>query len=205
MRWKSCLSIRTNEAEPGTALEEKLVRNGGSKGGYYRRGWEEGPKGGGLWVGGRTEDKAQVRQDRRRDVAEACLFARRVRCWIHGRDRPCGISHASRELSQTFSCVALGKCPQYLLSLSYLYSGSWYLSNWTAEKNRWTTSQVPSPGSSTAVVQRWRPSTSPAQTQSNRPEGSQQEDPLHNQSRQSREPSWILLIIYSYFWKSLPS
>lgn len=101
--------------------------------------------------GGRTEDKAQVRQDRRRDAVEACLFAQHVRRWIHRRDRPCWISQASRELSQPFLCVALGKCPQYLLSLSYLYSGSWYLSNWTAEKNRWTTSWVPSPGSGTAV------------------------------------------------------
>lgn len=29
--------------------------------------------------GGRTEDKAQVRQDRRRDAVEACLFAQHVR------------------------------------------------------------------------------------------------------------------------------
>lgn len=48
----------------------------GTAGGDGRRGpREEDPE-----RGGRTEDEAQVRQGRRRDVAEACLSARRVRC-----------------------------------------------------------------------------------------------------------------------------
>lgn len=156
-----------------------------------------------LWVAGRTEGKAQVKQDRRRDVVEARLFAQRVRRWIHGRDRPCWISQASRELSQPFLCVALGKCPQYLLSLSYLYSGSWYLSNWTAEKNRWTTSRVPSPGSGTAVVWRWRPSTSLSPEQQAR--GKPARRPPAQPVQAVPEPPWILLLMYSHFWKSLPS
>lgn len=166
--------------ELGTASEEKLKMVRSWRGhwtGRYLQVGVGGSPGKRLWgIGGQDQGEAHVSQGKSRNTTKACLFARRVRLSQWER---CTLWNKPGLPVNSKSRSTCGQCPQYLLSLSYLYSGSWYLSNQTAEKNQWnniSSSQHRAQHCGAGEMEPLCPASTP-QTQSSRWREASQETP----------------------------
>lgn len=206
LRWKSCLSIRTNEENWEQLWKRSWWGTGWEQGRVLQAGMGGGVQGGGLWVAaGLRQSPGETGQEdfgRGLFVCPACVA-------LNPQERQTLLNKPGflRALSSPSSVWHWANAPTFFEPYSYLYSGSWYLSNGTAavEKNRWTTSRVPSPGSGTAVSSaEMATSASPSPDTEQQAGGSQRRPPAQP-VQAVPEPSWLLLIMYSYFRKSLPS